>query len=94
MFIHLGGDLVMKTERIIAILDHQNQGMSKENQDFMKGYQGQKRTVHVTDDPPKSMVITADEIYMSPISSQTLKRRAEANNGGFELEDSEDEEIN
>ena len=87
MFIHLGGDLVMKTERIIAILDHQSQGMSKENQEFINNYQQNKQQIHITDDPPKSMVVTENEIYMSPISSYTLKRRAEADNGGFELED-------
>ncbi|AOM84671.1 extracellular matrix regulator RemB [Salisediminibacterium beveridgei] len=85
MFIHLGGDFVLKTERIIAIFDHQTQGFSKENQLFMEGYQGKKRKVHVSDDPPKSMVVTDDEIFMSPISTHTLKRRADASSSKDEL---------
>lgn len=85
MFIHLGGDFVLKTERIIAIFDHQTQGFSKENQLFMEGYQGKKRTVHVSVDPPKSMVVTDDEIFMSPISTHTLKRRADASTSRDEL---------
>lgn len=90
MFIHLGGDFVLKTERIIVILDHQSQGFSKENQKFMDGYQGRMRTVHVSEDSPKSMVVTDDEIFMSPISSHTLKRRADASTSGDELEEAID----
>lgn len=90
LFIHLGGDHVLKTERIIAILDHQSQGLSKENVTFMEGYQGTMRTVYVSDDQPKSMVVTEDEIFMSPISSHTLKRRAETNDASDELEDAID----
>ncbi|WP_147802519.1 extracellular matrix regulator RemB [Alkalicoccus halolimnae] len=77
MFIHLGGDFVLKAERIITILDHQSEKSSAENQDFMKANFEQKRTKNVTDDPAKSIVVTEDCIYLSPISSHTLKRRAE-----------------
>lgn len=77
MFIHLGGDIVLKAERIVAILDHNSQNLSKENHDMMKDHKKRKATVQVTEDNPKSMVITEEEIYLSPISSHTLKRRAE-----------------
>lgn len=77
MFIHLGGDMVLKAETIIAILDHHSQDLSKENQQFMQAHIKRKATIKVTDDIPKSIVITKDDIYLSPISSHTLKRRAE-----------------
>ncbi|UTR16588.1 DUF370 domain-containing protein [Salipaludibacillus sp. LMS25] len=77
MFIHLGGDMVLKAERIVAILDHNSQDLSAENQEMMKDHKKRKATIRVTDDTPKSMVITKEDIYLSPISSHTLKRRAE-----------------
>ncbi|MCR6104689.1 DUF370 domain-containing protein [Salipaludibacillus agaradhaerens] len=77
MFIHLGGDMVLKAECIVAILDHNSQDLSEENQEMMKDHKKRKATIRVTDDTPKSMVITKKDIYLSPISSHTLKRRAE-----------------
>lgn len=77
MFIHLGGDMVLKAERIITIIDHQSKDASPENQSFLQENIDQKRTRAVTNDPPKSIVVTEDCIYLSPISSHTLKRRAE-----------------
>ncbi|PYZ91823.1 DUF370 domain-containing protein [Salipaludibacillus keqinensis] len=77
MFIHLGGDMVLKAESIVAIIDHHSQALSSENRDFIKSNKKQKAIVKVTKDTPKSYVITEDEVYLSPISSHTLKRRAE-----------------
>lgn len=77
MFIHLGGDMVLNADSIVAILDHNSQDLSEENQNFLKVKKKQKATVKVTEDVPKSFVITKDEVYLSPISSHTLKRRAE-----------------
>ncbi|CAM3806408.1 extracellular matrix regulator RemB [Alkalicoccus chagannorensis] len=77
MFIHLGGDMVLKAERIVAILDHQSESHSADNQTFMKKNGEEKRIERVTEDPAKSIVITREEVYLSPISSHTLKRRAE-----------------
>lgn len=77
MFIHLGGDMVLKAESIITIIDHQSKDASAENKAFLQENIDKKRTRAVTDDPPKSIVITEECIYLSPISSHTLKRRAE-----------------
>ncbi|WP_416148071.1 extracellular matrix regulator RemB [Salipaludibacillus sp. HK11] len=77
LFIHLGGDMVLNADRIVAIVDHHSYSSSVENQEFLKYKKKQKSTVKVTEDTPKSFVITEDDVYLSPISSHTLKRRAE-----------------
>lgn len=77
MFVHLGGDLVIKAQRIIAILDHESGETSSENRAFMKENEEQGLTQNVTADPAKSIVVTEDTVYLSPISSHTLRRRAE-----------------
>ncbi len=48
MFVHLGGDLVIKAERIIAILDHESGETSSENRAFMKENEEQGLTQNVS----------------------------------------------
>ncbi|MDG5789398.1 DUF370 domain-containing protein [Evansella sp. AB-P1] len=77
MFIHLGGDMVLRSNKVIAILDYQSKEVSQDNEVFIEHNELNKKTVSISNDNPKSIVITENEIYLSPISSHTLKRRAE-----------------
>lgn len=78
MFLHLGGDVVVSKEDIIAILDVRTRKapVTKEfieiagDEGFIKSSYNQEKE--------KSFVITARAIYMSPISCITLKKRAES----------------
>lgn len=76
MFIHLGGDTVIRSKDIIAILDKQVKETSEITESFLnfqtEGKQEEKKKMDMT----KAIVITTDQIYFSPISSGTLKRRA------------------
>ncbi len=77
MFLHLGGDVVVSKEDIIAILDVRTRKapVTKEfieiarDEGFIKSIYDQEKE--------KSFVITTRDIYMSPISCITLKKRAE-----------------
>ncbi|MFA4884662.1 MAG: extracellular matrix/biofilm biosynthesis regulator RemA family protein [Desulfotomaculaceae bacterium] len=77
MFLHLGGDVVVSKEDIIAILDVRTRQapVTKEfieiarDEGFIKSIYDQEKE--------KSFVITTRDIYMSPISCITLKKRAE-----------------
>ncbi len=77
MFLHLGGDVVVSKEDIIAILDMRTRKapVTKEfieiarDEGFIKSIYDQEKE--------KSFVITTRDIYMSPISCITLKKRAE-----------------
>jgi extracellular matrix regulatory protein B len=75
MFIHIGGDTVVSTKDVISILDHQSVKSSKVNKAFLQA----KRSTVVDQgvEETKSYVITKDAVYCSPISSLTLKRRAQ-----------------
>ncbi|MDQ0257557.1 hypothetical protein J2S74_005015 [Evansella vedderi] len=77
MFIHLGGDMVIRSHKVVAILDYQSKGLSEDNEQFLQVSLENKRIVHISDDKPKSIIITETEVFLSPISSHTLKRRAE-----------------
>ena len=75
MFIHIGGDTVVRTKEVISILDHQTVKNSKLNKAFLR--EMRKMTVDSGSEETKSYVITQDAVYCSPISSLTLKRRAQ-----------------
>lgn len=77
MFLHLGSDVMVPVKDIVAIYDHKTME-SEENRvcfDFMKL---EKEVVAITSDEVKSYVVTDDSIYLSVISSLTLKKRAKS----------------
>lgn len=77
MFIHIGGDTVVSTKDVISILDHQTVKTSKVTKRFIDEERKKKRVIDEASEEVKSFVITKDAIYCSPISSLTLKRRAQ-----------------
>lgn len=76
MFIHLGGDTVIRSKDVIAILDRQVKETSEITDQFLKHYEKTLMIEEISKDINKSIVITSDKIFYSPISSGTLKRRA------------------
>lgn len=75
MFIHLGGQIVVRTTEVIAILDYNNKDVEKKYQSFLNYSQNQDNVFWISKDETKSIVITDQTIYGSPISSLTLNRR-------------------
>jgi hypothetical protein len=76
MFIHLGGQIVVQTKDLIAILDYGNKETEKKLSTFLDHSQKQESLVWISKEETKSIVITDQYIYASPISSLTLNRRA------------------
>ncbi|SDY36250.1 extracellular matrix regulator RemB [Thermoactinomyces sp. DSM 45892] len=72
MYIHLGGDQIVRARDVIAILDHQ----SMDSLSFLESSKQAGRLVDIPDDEVKSYVVTSHRVYSSPISSVTLMRRA------------------
>lgn len=75
MFIHLGGQIVVRTTEVIAILDYNNKDVEKKHQSFLNYSKNQDNVFWISKDETKSIVITDQTIYGSPISSLTLNRR-------------------
>lgn len=76
MFIHLGGDMIIRSKDVVAILDETSHASSKDTARFMDSRQN-SQVVEIAEDYTKSVVVTHDKVYLSPISSLTLKRRAQ-----------------
>lgn len=81
MYLHLGSDIVVSKKDIIAILDLETTSISKRTQKFLETAQKSGRVIDVSiSDLPKSYVLCGSKdnykVYVSPISAQTLTKRA------------------
>jgi len=70
---------VVRRKEVVGIMDIENTSISKITRDYLAGAEKNGRVINVSDDLPKSFVITKGEdgvkVYISPISSVTLSRR-------------------
>jgi regulator of extracellular matrix RemA (YlzA/DUF370 family) len=75
MFLHLGSDKIIPKKDIIAILDYKK-GNSAITREFIQIARDEGFVENISDpDKEKSYVITAEKIFISPISCNTLKKR-------------------
>lgn len=76
MFLHLGSDVMVPVRDVLAIYDHKTMEID-ENKKMLSMMMKEKEVVEITSDA-KSYVFTDDKIYLSVISSLTLKKRAQS----------------
>ncbi|MBE7050052.1 MAG: DUF370 domain-containing protein [Ruminococcaceae bacterium] len=81
MYIHLGADIEVRKKTIVAIFDLDNTSTSKITNEFFKRASKNNIVVNVSEeDLPRSYILTEEKgkqtLYISPISSQTLSKRA------------------
>lgn len=81
MYLHLGGQTVVRESDIVAILDLETTSVSKNTKEFLKINEKKGLMENISEDIPKSYVICSDgentKIYISQISSATLLKRTE-----------------
>ncbi|KAB7665309.1 extracellular matrix regulator RemB [Bacillus sp. B1-b2] len=74
MYVHIGENILIRSTDIITILDKQTVEASPISLEFMEK---QKKLIsNIKGSIYKSIVITKDTIYLSPIASNTLKKRS------------------
>lgn len=80
MFLHLGENVSVHLNEIIGIFNMEHAGSSSDNLLFLKTAGDEEFIVRISDDLPKSFIVAEKDhksvIYLSPISTQTLIRRA------------------
>lgn len=77
MFLHLGGDVLVNAEKIIAILDLETAMNNSTSESFLKNMREKQSVQFISEEgKEKSMVITTEGSYFSPISSTTLLKRS------------------
>ena len=80
MYLHLGNDVVVLLREVLGIFDLDTGTVSKITRDYLQKAEEENRIQTVSDDLPKSFVITQEQgktkVYLSQISPAALKRRA------------------
>ncbi|MCC3359339.1 extracellular matrix regulator RemB [Bacillus sp. REN16] len=75
MFIHLGDNVMVRSSDVITILDRQLLKSSSIVNEFLDVKKD--RVVELSNGNTKSVVVTVDKVYYSPLSSSTLKKRSQ-----------------
>ncbi len=80
MYLHLGQDTVVKLADIVGIFDLENATISKHTRAYLASAEKAGKVVNVSSEMPKSFCVCRHgketRIYISQISSVTLKRRS------------------
>lgn len=76
MFLHLGSNVIISKEEIVAILNLDTTRRSTVNNEFLKSIQMDGRVRNIAEPgKEKTFVLTSDWGFLSPISAATLYRR-------------------
>ncbi|XJZ27337.1 extracellular matrix regulator RemB [Bacillota bacterium Lsc_1132] len=73
MYIHIGEDLNIQAQDVIAILDKKSVNSSSFVEEFLKRHH--ESIINLSKKSFKSIVITSNKVYLSPLASGTLKKR-------------------
>ncbi|MDN4527094.1 extracellular matrix regulator RemB [Fictibacillus fluitans] len=78
MLLHIGEEAVIQQKDIVAILDYRALESSELMSAFLRQHKEKKSMVNLchTNHHPKSVIVTKEHVYISPLSSITLKKRA------------------
>ncbi|MBY7737882.1 extracellular matrix regulator RemB [Paenibacillus polymyxa] len=76
MYIHLGGEKIIRSSELVAIFDISIEKSSKISKQYVNHAQQQKHVEMIGEEEAKSIVVTQNTVYYSPISSTTIKKRA------------------
>ncbi|HEY8449231.1 MAG TPA: extracellular matrix/biofilm biosynthesis regulator RemA family protein [Bacillota bacterium] len=76
MYLHLGGEHVIRGEEIVAIIQV-DAARSPITREFLELLRAERRLVDLSGGAPKSCVITPMGAYLSAISTATLQKRCE-----------------
>ncbi len=76
MYIHLGNDVVISAVDVIAILNIE-EPISADLRDIIEIAEIERKLVNISKkDKRKALIVCDDRLYLSPISSNTLYKRA------------------
>ncbi|KQL51334.1 hypothetical protein AN964_20325 [Heyndrickxia shackletonii] len=78
MYIHIGEDVLVGSNEIIAILDKESVQDSPITQEFLQTRT--KEIINLSKGEFKSIIITCHQVYLSPLASSTLNKRTKYEN--------------
>lgn len=77
MYIHIGGEYTIAARFIVGIfdLDQIIGNRDKGSRNFLKKTEETMRLETVSEDIPRSLIVTIDRAYLSPVTTTTLRQR-------------------
>lgn len=80
MYVHIGGDVTVIKDSITSVIDLETLPPGNKDVDsFLKAEEESNRLQYITADLPKTLVLTDDKTYVSPVSGYVLLKRLESN---------------
>lgn len=77
MYLHLGGDILVSKDKIIAMIDLETVKKGQINDKFLKKIKKDNTVYYISEiGKEKTLIITNEGHYLSPISSSTLFKRS------------------
>lgn len=75
MYLFLGGDVTVRSDDVIGIFDIEECSISRTTADFLNMCQKRSQIVNISEDMPKSFILTSDKTYISNVSHNTIRKR-------------------
>lgn len=76
MFLFLGGDISVWADDIIGIFDIEECSVSRTTAEYLNSCQKKSQIVNISEDMPKSFIVTEKKTYISNVSHNTICKRA------------------
>ena len=76
MYLHIGEDTLVRDKDIIGIFDMDTSTVNKATRDYLKKAEKDKKVIYVNYDLPKCFVDKDKNVFVSPINTGTLNKRA------------------
>jgi hypothetical protein len=78
MFVHIGGEYTILIDSIIGLVNLETvQATSSDMNRFLKTQEDENILEYVSEEIPRSLILTDDRSYVSPLSVLTLRKRIE-----------------
>ena len=75
MFLYLGGDVTVRSNEVVGIFDIEECSVSRTTADFLNSSQKNGKIVNVSEEMPKSFIVTQNKTYISNVSCHTINKR-------------------
>lgn len=75
MFLFLGGEFTVPSKDIIGVFDIEECSVSRITADYLNFCQKKGQVIYVSQDMPKSFIVSTDKTYISNVSNDTINRR-------------------
>lgn len=75
MFLYLGGNTTVRSNDVVGIFDIEECSVSKITANYLNSCQKNKKIVNVSEEMPKSFIVTVSKTYISNVSCATINKR-------------------